>query len=194
MLRQGTCSSCRPPTISFRIRRILWVVDAGVQARRSDRKTVMASIADNEDFRTVGAMGRSAHRSTADCRVCVGRHESRLLPTGLSMFGIWFPVPRRQFSFRSLGASLTGYLRSSVSADGRFVAFTRWQPSRTGDTNGSWDVFVHDREEGTTERVSVSSAELQVMPAVPTPNIRRWTLCCLHFHGGQLGRRRHQRR
>jgi Tol biopolymer transport system component len=44
----------------------------------------------------------------------------------------------------------------SISADGRFVAFyssaTNLVP---GDTNDSLDVFVHDRQSGTTERVSV---------------------------------------
>jgi Tol biopolymer transport system component len=46
----------------------------------------------------------------------------------------------------------------SISADGRFVAFesdaTNLVPS---DTNGLTDVFVHDRQTDTTERVSVSS-------------------------------------
>ncbi len=46
----------------------------------------------------------------------------------------------------------------SISADGRYVAFesdaTNLVP---GDTNGSNDIFVHDRQTGVTERVSVSS-------------------------------------
>jgi len=45
-----------------------------------------------------------------------------------------------------------------ISGDGRFVAFmsaaTNLVPD---DTNGKWDVFVHDRLARTTERVSVSS-------------------------------------
>lgn len=46
-----------------------------------------------------------------------------------------------------------------ISADGRYVAFTAEASNLVPhDTNGSWDVFVHDREKGTTERVSVSSA------------------------------------
>jgi len=48
----------------------------------------------------------------------------------------------------------------SVSADGRFVAFESYASDLVaGDTLGWWDVFVRDRETGTTERVSVSSAE-----------------------------------
>ena len=47
---------------------------------------------------------------------------------------------------------------SSISADGRFVAFSSDASNLApGDTNGSWDAFVHDRVTGTTERVSVSS-------------------------------------
>src|SRR6058998_1751352 len=47
----------------------------------------------------------------------------------------------------------------ALSADGRFVAFTSVAPDLvTGDTNGAMDVFVHDRQTGTAERVSVDSA------------------------------------
>ena len=40
-----------------------------------------------------------------------------------------------------------------ISADGRFVAFHSAASNLvTGDTNGAWDVFVHDRALGTTTR------------------------------------------
>ena len=46
----------------------------------------------------------------------------------------------------------------AVSADGRFVAFlSRASTLVPGDTNGTSDVFVHDRSTGVTERVSVDS-------------------------------------
>jgi Tol biopolymer transport system component len=48
---------------------------------------------------------------------------------------------------------------SSISGDGRFVAF--WSDATSlvpGDTNGVTDVFVHDRQTGATTRVSVSTA------------------------------------
>ncbi|MDH4063431.1 MAG: hypothetical protein OEW19_03460, partial [Acidobacteriota bacterium] len=46
----------------------------------------------------------------------------------------------------------------SISADGRWVAFeSRASNLVPGDTNLSWDVLVHDRETGTTTRVSVGS-------------------------------------
>jgi len=51
---------------------------------------------------------------------------------------------------------------SSISADGRFVAFasdaTNLVPN---DTNGTTDVFVHDRQTGATTRVSESSTGVQ---------------------------------
>jgi hypothetical protein len=47
----------------------------------------------------------------------------------------------------------------SISADGRYVSFDSTASNLVdGDTNGFLDVFVHDRQTGTTERVSVDSA------------------------------------
>ena len=46
----------------------------------------------------------------------------------------------------------------SISADGRFVAFHSLASNLVeGDTNNTEDVFVHDRQSGQTERVSVAS-------------------------------------
>src|SRR5206468_675028 len=61
---------------------------------------------------------------------------------------------------------------SSVSADGRFVAFRSLALNLVhADTNGHSDVFVHDRFRGTTERVSVDSSAAQgngesVLPSI----------------------------
>lgn len=46
----------------------------------------------------------------------------------------------------------------SISGDGRYVSF--WSEANNlvnGDTNGVTDVFVHDRQTGVTQRVSVAS-------------------------------------
>ena len=52
--------------------------------------------------------------------------------------------------------------QSSISPDGRFVGFASTATNLVaGDTNGTTDVFVHDRQAGTTTRVSVSSAGVQ---------------------------------
>src|SRR5439155_23930792 len=46
----------------------------------------------------------------------------------------------------------------ALSADGRFVAFDSDATNLVaGDTNGTTDVFVHDRQTGTAQRVSVGS-------------------------------------
>lgn len=50
----------------------------------------------------------------------------------------------------------------SISADGRFVAFYSGADNLVpGDTNSTFDVFVHDRVTGETSRVSLSSAGVQ---------------------------------
>lgn len=50
----------------------------------------------------------------------------------------------------------------SISSNGRYVAFLSSADDLVdGDTNGFVDVFVRDRQEGVTERVSVSSAEVE---------------------------------
>ena len=51
---------------------------------------------------------------------------------------------------------------TAINGDGRFVAFASEAANLVArDTNGGRDVFVRDRLTGTTERVSVSSAEAQ---------------------------------
>jgi Tol biopolymer transport system component len=50
------------------------------------------------------------------------------------------------------------YMSKSISANGRFIAFSSDSDNLVPDDNNySEDVFVHDRETGKTERVSVSS-------------------------------------
>ena len=47
---------------------------------------------------------------------------------------------------------------SSISADGRYVAFQSYANNLVNnDTNGTGDIFVHDRQTGQTTRVSVAS-------------------------------------
>ncbi|HET7203490.1 MAG TPA: choice-of-anchor D domain-containing protein [Steroidobacteraceae bacterium] len=46
-----------------------------------------------------------------------------------------------------------------ISADGRYVAFEGWQDDIVpGDSNDVMDVFVRDRQNGTTERITLSFA------------------------------------
>ena len=63
-------------------------------------------------------------------------------------------------------------LKPTLSADGRYVAFTSSATSLVpGDTNNEDDVFVHDRQAGTTTRVSVSSGGAQAV----SRSGARWT-------------------
>ena len=55
------------------------------------------------------------------------------------------------------GGASSGY--PAISADGRYVAFYSVASNLVpNDTNGTADAFVHDRQTGATERVSVDSA------------------------------------
>ena len=50
----------------------------------------------------------------------------------------------------------------AISADGRFVAFASEATNLVaGDTNGASDIFVVDRQAGTTARVSVATGDIQ---------------------------------
>jgi len=49
-----------------------------------------------------------------------------------------------------------------ISANGRFIAFASAASNLvTGDTNATWDIFVHDRLTAETSRVSVNSAGVE---------------------------------
>jgi len=57
------------------------------------------------------------------------------------------------------GADLPGPSAPVLSADGRYVVFRSSATDLVvGDTNATWDVFIRDRLNGTTERVSVDSS------------------------------------
>jgi Tol biopolymer transport system component len=56
-----------------------------------------------------------------------------------------------------------------LSSDGRFVAFTSFASNLVpGDTNGTWDHFLRDRQTGTTQRVSLSTAGHQANAGTST--------------------------
>ena len=68
-------------------------------------------------------------------------------------------------------SGIHGLRNESLSADGRYVAFTSEASNLVpGDTNGIRDVFVHDRNTGITERVSVSSNGEQESTSSNIPN------------------------
>ena len=56
-----------------------------------------------------------------------------------------------------------------ISADGRYVAFDSFATNLVpGDTNGTWDVFLHDRQTATTTRVSLGQAGAQASGEAPS--------------------------
>ncbi len=60
----------------------------------------------------------------------------------------------------------------SLSPDGRYVAFRSYATDLvTGDTNGRQDIFVHDRQNGTTTRASVDSNGIQADRVWDIPSI-----------------------
>ncbi len=68
-----------------------------------------------------------------------------------------------KISTASGGAPGTGNSTSaSVSGDGRYVAFVSAGTNLVdGDTNGKQDVFLHDRQLGTTKRISFGAGGIQ---------------------------------
>jgi Tol biopolymer transport system component len=71
------------------------------------------------------------------------------------------------------GNGLSSYNSSpSISADGRYVAFNSEASNLvSGDTNGTTDVFLHDRQTGQTTRVSVASDGTQGNSPAYRPSI-----------------------
>jgi len=66
-------------------------------------------------------------------------------------------------SVATSGSQAAGFSSApSISADGRYVAFYSDASNLvSGDTNRKEDVFVHDRSNGSTQRVSVSSSGVE---------------------------------
>jgi Tol biopolymer transport system component len=73
------------------------------------------------------------------------------------------PGSTERVSVNSSGGQANGRSDdAAISGDGRYVAFaSRATNLVPGDSNSSWDVFVHDRHTDTTTRVSVNSAGQQ---------------------------------
>jgi Tol biopolymer transport system component len=65
------------------------------------------------------------------------------------------------------GQAVGGSFDPAISSDGRFVAFTSEASNLVRhDTNGLWDVFVHDGRTATTTRVSVATGGGQAQGGV----------------------------
>ena len=76
-------------------------------------------------------------------------------------------------SVDSSGAQANGFCGSlSISAGGEFVSFDGTASNLVpGDTNGTWDVFLRDRNLGVTTRLSVDASGSQGNGASQAPRI-----------------------
>lgn len=80
--------------------------------------------------------------------------------------------PTHRVSVSSAGDETTGASQSvSVSRDGRYIVFSSDAPNLIQNDINSRDIFVHDRELGTTELVSVSSDGTQANRPASFPSI-----------------------
>ncbi len=107
---------------------------------------------------------------------------SNLLPAGTSVRPNIFVHDRQSGVTEVVSVDSTGVVRGGgsdgrvspleLSADGRHVAFTsHFDDLVDEDTNGSRDVFVHDRRSGMTERVSVDAGGRQIFRGGWAPSI-----------------------
>ena len=106
--------------------------------------------------------------SSAGRYVSFGSDASNLVPGDTNVSADVFVRDRKLGTTRRVSVSSTGAQGDSgsfgpvVSSRGRYVAFSSAASNLVpGDTNDSLDVFVRDRELGTTRRVSVSSTGAQ---------------------------------
>lgn len=81
--------------------------------------------------------------------------------------------PTTRASLTEYEAEADGFSEhTSISYTGRFVAFTSAATNLVpGDTNGRWDIFVRDRDGGTTTRVSVGAGGAQADRSSLFPSI-----------------------
>jgi Tol biopolymer transport system component len=104
-------------------------------------------------------------------------HFAGALKIGISVLVIcasdsWAQVTQR-LSIATSGGQANGISNySSISADGRYVAFHSAATGLVvGDTNGVYDIFVRDRQLGRTERVSIDSLGAQANGDSYNPSI-----------------------
>ena len=130
----------------------------------------------------------------------MSRRAGRILAFGLTVavgaaMPAWAHGTTERVSVSSGGAQGNGLsFHPVLSAGGRFVAF--WSEATNlvpGDTNGQADVFVHDRQTGTTRRVSVVGRR-QGNGISSTRRSRRTGASSPSSRSHEPGAGRHQRR
>jgi Tol biopolymer transport system component len=129
--------------------------------------TTLVSV-DSVEFQPEGPSYRPS--ISADGRYVAFESEADLVPGDTSLFDIFIRDlsmgTTTLVSVDSSAIPIQGNDNSyspSISGDGRYVAFESLASNLVaGDTNSKLDIFVHDRQTGTTERVSVDSSAIPI--------------------------------
>ncbi|MBI3798660.1 MAG: hypothetical protein HY268_17055 [Deltaproteobacteria bacterium] len=99
-------------------------------------------------------------QTTGKHRISAGRYWGPLLGTALVLWGLTGAAVQADETTLEPHALASGLgtplsYNPVVSANGRFVAFTSKAMNLVAhDTNGTYDIFVHDRKTGQTSGVS----------------------------------------
>jgi Tol biopolymer transport system component len=132
-------------------------------AATSRSNVTSSSLKTKRAHRALGAVARARHCA----RTRDGGKAMRTCPTGRLWIGAAFGVicataAAQTTILASVDSSGTPgnhpSMRPSISAGGRYVVFSSLASNLVpGDTNGKYDVFLHDLQTGQTTRVSVNS-------------------------------------
>ena len=140
----------------------LAVLSASAAAQETERDSVDSSGAQasqGADFSRISANGRFVvFRSTSPDLVSGDTNRVMDIFVHDRATGLTERVSVDSFGAESNGTSDL----PQISADGQTVVFQSGASNLVpGDTNGWWDIFVHDRSSGVTERISVDSSGAQ---------------------------------
>ncbi|MFN0009325.1 MAG: IPT/TIG domain-containing protein [Planctomycetota bacterium] len=168
------------PTISADGRYVVFESDATNLISTDSNNTRDIFVRDRQSATTtrvsVTSAGTQATNSSSWCSISGdGRYVSfaswanNLVSGDTNLLGDIFVHDRQigqttRVSVDSIGTQADDYSAgwSALSANGRYIAFGSAATNLVaGDTNASWDIFWHDRIAGTTDRVSVTSGEVQ---------------------------------
>lgn len=138
-----------------------------------DRRTGSIEVVSRHDDGTVAEAYEGSHVSvSADGQVVAFQSMENLVGGPDNAKIDIFVRDRAAGTTTAVGGSEHRDLHHAISDDGRFVVFDSGADDLVaGDTNDVADVFVHDRQAGTVERVSVATGGAQANAASSFPAI-----------------------
>jgi len=161
------------PAISTDARFVAFVSDATNVVPGDTNGVADIFLRDRRAGTTVRVSGENADAPSdapaisADGRYVTFTSEAALVPGDTNGIADVFLRELRTGSLRRVNVSTTGAqanaltVSPTMSASGRYVAFTSEAALVPGDTNGMADVFLHDVHAGTTVRVSLAADDGQ---------------------------------